>query len=121
MRRLALATAFLVVLGAADASAACGVTRFWFPAFGSNTSTEMQVTSGTPCPIPLRTGGQSTFSAVTVSAPARNGTARSNGVSGVVYQSKPGYKGSDSFAFTVSGSGPGGSGKSTITVTVTVQ
>src|ERR1043165_8886291 len=124
MRRFALATAvltvFVMILGLAEASA-CSVARFRFPTFGSNTGTDMHVTSGKPCPIRVRTGGRSTFSAVTVSAPARNGTARSDGSSGVVYQSKPGYKGADSFAFTVSGKGPSGSGTSTVQVGVVVQ
>ena len=120
MRKLALATVFLTILGLAEASA-CSVARFRFPTFGSNTGTDMHVTSGKPCPIRVRTGGRSTFSAVTVSAPARNGTARASGASGVVYQSRPGYKGPDSFAFTVTGSGPRGSGTSTIQVGVVVQ
>ena len=91
-----------------------------FPTFGSNTATDMHVGSGKPCPIMLRTGGRSTFSAIAVSAPPRNGTARPNGSSGVVYQSKPGYKGADSFAFTITGSGPRGSGTSTGTSTIQV-
>ena len=45
MRTFALATVFLTVLGLAEASA-CSVVRFRFPTFGSNTATDMQVTSG---------------------------------------------------------------------------
>ena len=120
MRKLALATVFLTVLGAAEASA-CSVKRFRFPTFGTNTGTDMQVSSGKRCPIRLRTGGRSTFSAIAVSAPARNGTARTDGASGFVYQSKPGYKGADSFAFTVTGRGPHGPGTSTVQVGVVVQ
>jgi hypothetical protein len=120
MWKLALATVFLTVLGLAEASA-CSVVRWRFPTFGSNTGTDMQVSSGKPCPIRVRTGGRSTFSSIKVSAPARNGTARSDGSSGIIYQSKPGYKGADSFAFTVTGTSPHGSGTSTIQVGVVVQ
>lgn len=109
-----------MILGLAEASA-CSVARFRFPTFGSNTGTDMHVSSGKPCPIRVRTGGRSTFSAVALSSPARNGTARASGASGFVYQSRPGYKGPDSFAFTVTGSGPHGSGTSTIQVGVVVQ
>jgi hypothetical protein len=120
MRTVALATIFLTVAGLAEASA-CNVTRFRFPSFGSNTATDMHVGSGKPCPIVIRTGGRSTFSAITVSAPARNGTARSKGASAVVYQSRPGYKGPDSFAISVTGSSPSGSGTSIVQVGVVVQ
>src|SRR5207248_5565 len=107
MRRVALATAFLTVLGIVEALA-CNTARFRFN-FGSDTSTDMHVGSGKSCSIPLRTGSRSTFSGVAISAPARNGKASAGG-SGVTYQSKPGFKGADSFAFTVTGTGASGSG-----------
>jgi len=116
--RLVMTAVFLATLGVGEASA-CNTVRFNFR-FGSETSTVMHVGSGKPCPITLRTSARSTFSSVTVSAPARNGTVRAGG-SGVTYQSKPGFAGADSFAFTVTGSGASGSGKSTVQVAVTVQ
>ena len=70
--------------------------------FGSDTSTVMQVGSGKRCSVTLHAGGRSVFSGVAISAQARNGTVRA-GSSGVTYQSKPGYKGADAFAFTVTG------------------
>jgi len=118
MRRVILATVFLAGMGVVEASA-CNIVRFRF-IFGSDTSTVMLVGSGKACSIPLRTGSRSTFSGVAVSAPARNGTA-SAGSSGVTYRSKPGYKGADSFAFTVTGTNSRGPGKSTVQVAVTVQ
>ena len=118
MRRVTLATVFLMTLGILEASA-CNTVRFRFT-FGSDTSTVMHVASGKPCAIPLRTGARSTFSGVTISAPARNGSASASS-SGVTYQSKPGFKGVDSFGFTVSGSNAKGPGKSTVQVAVTVQ
>ena len=118
MRRVALAAVFLATLGVLEASA-CSTVRFRFT-FGSETSTVMHVASGKPCAIPLRTGARSTFSGVTISAPARNGSASASS-SGVTYQSKPGFKGADSFAFTVSGTNASGPGKATVQVAVTVQ
>ena len=117
MRRLILATIFLTV-GVIEASA-CNVVPFRFD-FGSDNSTVMQVGSGRRCSVILSAGPRSTFSGVAISAPARNGTVRA-GSSGAGYQSKPGYKGADSFAFTLAGTGPSGSWKSTVQVSVTVQ
>ena len=121
MRRLVLATIFLTVIGVIEASA-CNVVPFRFN-LGSDTSTVMQVGSGKRCAVILHAGARSTFSGVAISAPARNGTVGA-GSSGASYQSKPGYKGVDSFAFTLTGAGAftnGGSGKTTVQVSVTVQ
>ena len=118
MQRLVLATIFLTVMGVIEASA-CNVIPFRFN-FGSDTSTVMQVGSGRRCSVTLHTGARSTFSGIAISAPARNGTVRA-GSSGATYQSKPGYKGADAFAFTVTGTDSSGSGKSTVRVSVTVQ
>jgi hypothetical protein len=93
--------------------------RFRFN-FGSDTSTDMHVGSGKPCSVTLRAGARSTFSGVAISSPARNGTVRA-GSSGATYQSRPGFKGADSFAFTISGSNANGPGKSTVQVSVTVE
>jgi hypothetical protein len=118
MRRVALATALLTTFGIVEASA-CNTMRFRFN-FGSDTSTDMRVGSGKPCSVTLRAGARSTFSGVAISSPARNGTVRA-GSSGATYQSKPGFKGADSFAFTISGSNASGPGKSTVQVAVTVE
>ena len=102
MQRLVLATIFLTVMGVIEASA-CNVVPFRFN-LGSDTSTVMQVGSGKRCSVALHAGARSAFSGVAISAPARNGTVRA-GSSGATYQSKPGYKGADAFAFTVTGTG----------------
>src|SRR5215831_16011129 len=119
MRRLVLATLFLSALGTADASAACNATRFRFNLGAEqNTWTNMVVSSGKRCSILLQAGSRSAFSSFSVSVLPRNGTARVDGGSRVVYQSRPGYKGEDSFSFTVSGTGAHGSGKTIIRVAV---
>jgi len=126
MRRLVLATlllsVILSVLGVPDASAACNATRFRFNLGAEpNTWTNMVVSSGKRCSILLHAGSRSTFSAFSVTAPPRNGTAHIEAGARAVYQSRPGYKGEDSFSFAVSGTGAHGSGKTTIRVAVTVQ
>ncbi len=117
MQRLILAI-FLTGIGAVEASA-CSLVPFRFN-FGPDTSTIMQVGSGRLCSVLLHAGARSTFSGVAISAPARNGTVHARS-SGAGYQSKPGYKGADSFAFTLAGTNSRGSGKTTVQVSVTVQ
>jgi hypothetical protein len=119
MRRLILATTFLIGLAATEASA-CAFTPFHFSTYGFSASSDMLANSGKPCTINLSTGGRHSFSAIVISAQARNGVARAS-ASGVTYQSKPGYKGADSFAFRMTGSDASGSGTSSIQVGVTVQ
>ncbi len=118
MRRLVLAVLFLTSAGIVEASA-CNFVDFRF-FFGTDSDTDMQVRSGQPCSMPLITGGRASYSGIVISRPARSGTARA-GSSGVTYQSKPGYKGADSFAFTVSGTNRFVSGRTTVEVRVTVQ
>jgi hypothetical protein len=118
MGRLVLAAVFLTSVGIADASA-CNFVNFRF-FFGTDSSTDMQARSGQPCSMPLITGGRASYSGIVISRPARGGTARADS-SGVTYQSKPGYKGADSFAFTVSGTTPIRTGRTTVEVSVTVQ
>ena len=118
MQRFVLAATFLTVVGVVEASA-CSLAPFGVN-FGWDTSTVLQVGSGKGCSVLLHAGARSTFSGIAISAPARNGTAHA-GSSAVSYRSKPGYKGADTFAFTVTGADTRGSGKFTVQVGVTVQ
>lgn len=118
MGRLALAVVLLTSAGTVEASG-CNFVNFRF-FFGTDSQTDMLARSGEPCSMPLITGGRASYSGIVISRPARGGTARA-GSSGVTYQSKPGYKGADSFAFTVSGATPFGSGQTTVEVRVAVQ
>ena len=112
----------LMFLGGCPAAyAECAVMPWSIPYLGSNTSTSMSVSSGEVCRIDTSVGGTNVITSVVVSAPSANGTASTNGADVVMYQSRPGYTGPDSFTFTISGSGPGGSGSSSIQVNVTVQ
>ena len=118
MKRLALAVLLLTSAGVAEASA-CNFVNFRF-FFGTDSDTDMTVRSGQPCSMPLITGGRASYSGIVISRPARGGTARADS-SGVTYQSRPGFKGPDSFAFTVSGTTPFRTGSTTVVVRVSVQ
>jgi hypothetical protein len=120
MNRALVVTLAMWTLGCAAARAECAFVRFRFM-FGSDAATSMQVGSGQPCAIGVRAGARSVFESVRVSSQASSGTVSASGASGVVYRSKPGFRGSDAFAFTVTGHGPASSGPSTIRVSVTVQ
>jgi hypothetical protein len=118
MGRLVLAVVLLTSAGMVEASA-CNFVNFRF-FFGTDSETDMMARSGEPCSIPLITGGRASYSGIVISRPARGGRARADS-SGVTYQSKPGFKGADSFAFTVSGTTPFRTGSTTVEVRVTVQ
>lgn len=120
MRRNALFV--MIFLGCcAPAYAECGVMPWSIPYLGSNTSTSMSVSSGEVCRIETSVGGTNIITSVVISAPAANGATSTNGGDVVMYQSRPGYTGPDSFTFTITGSGPGGSGSSSVQVSVAVQ
>jgi len=118
MGRLALTVLLLTGAGIAEA-AACNFVTFRF-FFGTDSNTDMTARSGQPCSMPLITGGRASYSGIRISRPARAGTARADS-SGVTYQSRPAYKGPDSFTFTVSGTTPHRTGSTTVLVRVVVQ
>jgi len=118
MGRLALAVVLLTSAGIVEASA-CNFVNFRF-FFGTDSETDMSVRSGQPCSMPLITGGRASYSGIRISRQARGGAARADS-SGVTYQSRPGFRGPDSFAFTVSGTTPFRTGSTTVEVRVTVQ
>jgi Big-like domain-containing protein len=104
----------------ASAQAACYTSRFsFFP--GMNTSAMMQAPSGKSCGAIVHAAGQSRFDSVRVTVPPANGTAVSRQGVGVTYRSKPGFKGQDSFTFTVTGRMRRGEGTATIRMNVTVN
>ena len=112
-----------VLLGCSywPAYADCAVEPWSIPYLGSNTSTTMLAGSGQVCQIDPSVGGTNVITSITISVPARNGSASVGAGDVVSYQSQPGFTGQDSFTFTLSGSGPGGSGSSAVQVSVTVQ
>jgi hypothetical protein len=110
-----------VALAPQQALAFCAVYPFYFPYFGSNTSTTMDADSGKPCPIAAASGGTAYMQSVTVAARPRNGSVSIGAGYVVTYQSRPGYTGPDSFAYAVRGSAPSGTGTSIVRVNVRVR
>jgi hypothetical protein len=101
------------------ATAECSVTRFsFFP--GTEVSSNMVVSSGKRCGVNLHAAGESRFDSVGISARPKHGTLSPLAGGGVIYQPAPGYKGEDSFAFTVTGRMHTGSGTARIKISVSV-
>jgi len=120
MRTIALAATIAVLMLTARAEAACEVSQHRFT-FGSDVDLDVEITGGTRCPITVRIGAKSKAQSNRISSPPTNGTVRTSGAAGVLYQPKAGFTGKDAFAFAVCGSGGGRSGCSTVRVRVTVQ
>ena len=118
MSRLILAFSFFLIC--CTGAQACSA-RFSFT-FSQATVGTMAAVSGVPCAATAdRTGGKTVIKSVKVTSPPKNGSA-SAGAAGVTYRSKPGFKGSDSFTFTIFGDGNAGQNTTaTIQMNVTVQ
>lgn len=113
-----LALAALAAMTTA-ARAECSVTRFpFYP--GAEVSSNMIVSSGKSCGINLNAAGESRFDSVGISTRPKHGTLSPRAGGGVTYRAAPGYKGEDSFVFTVTGRMHTGSGTATIRISVSV-
>ena len=58
--------------------------------------------ANTPCTLLVQTGS-AILDDIAVTAPPERGTLTSRGRSGVVYRPRPGFKGNDSFDFSLQG------------------
>jgi hypothetical protein len=119
MRAIVLGFLTLVAFGAAPALAECSVTRFSFYP-GAQVSSSMIVSSGKSCGINLHAAGESRFDNVGISARPKHGTLSARVGGGVTYKAPAGYKGEDSFVFTVTGQMHTGNGTATIRISVNV-
>jgi hypothetical protein len=118
MRTLGLACLMLVAWGV-EADARCSVP---FIRTFDNQAVDgrMTVSSGAACPIKLKYSAGPTYSAHIVQRPSQ-GTATVDGSNRIVYRSRPGFVGSDSFTYARSGEGRGGNAvRRTVRVAVTV-
>lgn len=79
-------------------AADCDLSRYSVY-FGSDGSATMTVKSGQTCDEPLYSGG-SRIHSLTISSPAKNGTASTSG-NDFAYRSRPGFTGSDRFVVAV--------------------
>jgi hypothetical protein len=111
----------VVLMWSTGAQAASCNARFSF-IFSQVSNGAMGAASGVPCAATIgRTGTKTVIKSIKVTVPPKNGTA-SAGSHGVTYRSKPGYKGSDSFTFTVFGDGDAGPNTTaTVQMQVTVD
>jgi hypothetical protein len=122
MRRT-VAIATLSLLSATPCRAACHTDHFNF-FYGSDASATMHVSSGGRCTINLVLGHTGSIKSIAVTERAKHGSASYNGgiaYPEIAYQSSPGYKEADAFAFSVDGQGVYRSGLSTIRVSVDVK
>ncbi len=119
MRGLLIAGIVLSSAIASPAFAECSVPSFRFYP-GVEVSPVMTVTSGRNCGVIVHAAGQSRFDAVGITEQPKHGTLSPRMGVGVTYRSSPGYRGEDSFVFTVTGKMSTGSGTARIRVHVTV-
>lgn len=113
MRKFLLAAG--LIMFCADAALACDMP--WMT--GGARRSWMKVQSGKPCEISFRSSGP-IHSVQVVKRPA-HGTVSIGSVNKVIYQSRPGYTGSDSFSYAYIGrTSRNVPGRSVITFAVTV-
>jgi hypothetical protein len=96
------AVAALLLFSATPCRAGCHYDRFRFYT-NFDTSTTMRTTSGAQCTINLVIKG---IDSIAVTESARHGVASYNGGIGypkISYRSSSGYKGADSFVFSLTG------------------
>jgi hypothetical protein len=88
--------------------------------FGKETTVSMSVNSGRPCAIWVRTAS-AVVGEFAIDMQPVHGRALARGRTGVIYRSKPQFRGQDAFGFALSGRSPQASGTSLIRVNVTVK
>lgn len=114
--------AALVFLATTQAHAGCmmnGGSVNW----GGSTTWTLTVSDGYPCRTTFRIGRRSGISDVSITRFPRHGAATTQGYVNpdINYKPAKGYKGADSFAFTITGGSPMLNGTSTIEVAVEVR
>jgi hypothetical protein len=116
MTKVLVLTCLALAAWCAEASARCSVPRI--ATFENQTvDGHMTVSSGSPCSIKLKHSRGPTYGAHIVQR-ASNGTVNVDGSNRIVYRSRAGYVGSDSFAYARTGESRGGNA---VTRTVRVQ
>jgi len=101
MTRVLGVACLLLIACCAEAAARCSVPRI--ATFNNQTGDgHMTVSSGAPCSIKLKHSRGPTYGAHIVQR-ASNGTVAVDGSNRIVYRSRPGYVGSDSFTYARTG------------------
>ena len=99
MRKFLLAVG--LIMFCADAALACDMP--WMN-FGKKVRSWMKVQSGKPCEIWFRSSGP--MYDVQITKRPAHGSVRIGDAKKVIYQSRPGYTGADSFTYVYSGRSP---------------
>jgi hypothetical protein len=118
MKIVAIVLTAGVVMFAADCASACSAPRFrTVPGMTSNGY--MTAQAGKPCSLHFFSAGPTTGTRI-VQQPS-HGTVRIGNIGHIIYKSKLGYVGPDSFSYVRSGqTATGGSSERTVQVSVTV-
>lgn len=101
------------------AVASCTVPRFNFW-LGNPASASMAADSGVPCSINVWQGPGGEFKTVFTAKGPAHGAVRAKGPRTMVYRSRPGYRGADSFVIAIRGTKLGAAAATDLTVNVTV-
>lgn len=98
-------------------SAGCSITGRYL--FGEPSMSQARAGSGQFCRYSLWTSGA--FKSLKIVSAPRNGMVKTLNIYTVGYQSKPGFKGQDSFTLAIDGVGQRSKGVTDMTVTVKVE
>jgi hypothetical protein len=112
----------LLLCGLGDAVAACNASpRVGRWHFGETRTLFWHTSEGGICATDLGPAATTQMSSLRIVRRAAHGMAGREGLSGIAYQPKPGFKGVDTFSFAFSGTGSMSKGTTTFTVQVTVD
>lgn len=113
-----LIAATTTLAGAQQRGADCVVSAS--PAtFGVNSNAFLEINSGEQCNLYLRVSG--TIESAKIVQRPKNGSLSMSDLSSAVYRAKPGFRGTDEFAFQVSGNSQTGKGTSVIKIRANVK
>jgi hypothetical protein len=88
--------------------------------FGREIEAKIVVSGGVPCPLSLRPVS-ARVDAMSIAAPPRHGVVTPRGRTGLVYRPFRGFRGEDTFSFSLHGRSGQSSGTAIVRVGVTVQ
>jgi Bacterial Ig domain len=119
MTKVIALTCLVLMACGAQASARCSVPRIHM-FYDQTVDGQMTVSSGARCAIKLKRSSGPTYGAHIVQR-ASNGTVAVDGSNNIVYRSRAGYVGSDSFTYARTGESRGGNAVTrTVRISVTV-
>jgi hypothetical protein len=112
---------FLTLGGISQASADCNVERLGKWHFAEVRTLSWHSSGGAICAMELAPASTTTLNNLRVVRRAMHGLAALSGLTGIAYRPQDGFRGRDSFSFSVSGAGNQSKGTTLVTVNVTVD